>query len=106
MKFDSLSLVPFDNKLIDNCALTRAQVEWLNAYNAETREKIMPLLEFYPDVKKFLMEQTKPFSLYYRKDSDGVCRDYRDNAGIRSQSSKSAIILSSVIATCLGKFFF
>ena len=45
MGFETLTLVPFDRRLIDPDVLTREELGWLNAYHAEVRDKIEPLLE-------------------------------------------------------------
>lgn len=45
MSFETLTLVPFDRRLIDPDVLTREELGWLNAYHAEVRDKIEPLLE-------------------------------------------------------------
>ena len=40
---ETLTLVPFDRRLIDPALLTRDELAWLNAYHAEVRRKIAPL---------------------------------------------------------------
>ena len=45
MGFETLTLVPFDGRLIDPKLLTREELAWLNAYHAEVRVKIEPLLK-------------------------------------------------------------
>jgi len=45
MGFETLTLVPFDRRLIDPDVLTREEFAWLNAYHAEVRDKIEPLLK-------------------------------------------------------------
>ena len=42
--FETLTLVPFDSRLIDPSLLTRDELAWLNAYHAEVRRKIEKLL--------------------------------------------------------------
>lgn len=105
LKFDSLTLVPFDRKLIDICALTRLQLEWLNDYNKLIIEKVKPLLKDQ-NVIAYLLEETKPFSLYYKRDSDGVCRDLlASNAGMIFKSS-NLILTALSLAVCLKKLFY
>ena len=41
--FETLTLVPFDRRLIDPALFTRDELAWLNAYHAEVRRKIAPL---------------------------------------------------------------
>jgi Xaa-Pro aminopeptidase len=43
--FETLTLVPFDRRLIDTSMLTHEEKAWLDAYHAEVRRKIEPLLK-------------------------------------------------------------
>jgi Xaa-Pro aminopeptidase len=43
--FETLTLVPFDRRLIDPGLLTLDELAWLNAYHAEVRRKIEPRLK-------------------------------------------------------------
>jgi Xaa-Pro aminopeptidase len=43
--FETLTLVPFDRRLIDPVLLTRDELAWLNAYHAEVRRKIEKLMK-------------------------------------------------------------
>jgi Xaa-Pro aminopeptidase len=45
MGFETLTLVPFDRRLIDPGHLTHDELLWLNAYHAEVRRKLGPLLK-------------------------------------------------------------
>ncbi|MCZ4092161.1 aminopeptidase P family protein [Sinorhizobium psoraleae] len=42
--FDTLTYCPIDRRLVLPALLTDDELAWLNAYHAETREKLMPLL--------------------------------------------------------------
>ncbi|MCA1367561.1 aminopeptidase P family protein [Bradyrhizobium sp. BRP14] len=42
--FDTLTYCPIDRRLVVPALLTDDELAWLNAYHAETREKLMPLL--------------------------------------------------------------
>jgi Xaa-Pro aminopeptidase len=42
--FDTLTFCPIDRRLVLPALLTDDELDWLNAYHAETREKLMPLL--------------------------------------------------------------
>lgn len=44
MAFETLTLVPFDRRLIDPALLSSEEFRWLNAYHATVRERIEPLL--------------------------------------------------------------
>ncbi len=43
--FETLTLVPFDRRLIDPALLTSEELAWLNAYHAHVRRKIEPRLK-------------------------------------------------------------
>jgi Xaa-Pro aminopeptidase len=42
LEFEAITMVPFDNRLVDPELLTDDELEWLNDYHAEVREKISP----------------------------------------------------------------
>jgi Xaa-Pro aminopeptidase len=42
--FETLTFCPIDRRLILTALLTEEELAWLNAYHAETREKLLPLL--------------------------------------------------------------
>jgi Xaa-Pro aminopeptidase len=44
LRFDTLTYVPIDRRLIDITVLTDAERGWINAYHAECRDKIGPRL--------------------------------------------------------------
>jgi Xaa-Pro aminopeptidase len=58
MGFETLTLVPFDRRLIDPSLLTRDELAWLNAYHAEVRRRIGPLLKGRD--KAWLRQATAP----------------------------------------------
>jgi len=58
MGFETLTLVPFDRRLIDPSLLTRDELSWLNAYHAEVRRRIGPLLKGWD--KAWLSQATAP----------------------------------------------
>jgi Xaa-Pro aminopeptidase len=43
--FETLTLVPFDKRLIEAAALTEQELAWLNAYHTEVKRKLQPLLK-------------------------------------------------------------
>jgi Xaa-Pro aminopeptidase len=43
--FETLTLVPFDKRLIEAAALTAQELAWLNAYHTEVQRKLEPLLK-------------------------------------------------------------
>jgi Xaa-Pro aminopeptidase len=58
MGFETLTLVPFDRRLIDPKQLNRAERAWLNAYHARVRREIEPLL--VSDDRPWLRHATAP----------------------------------------------
>ncbi|MBO6657209.1 MAG: M24 family metallopeptidase [Pseudomonadales bacterium] len=42
--FETITFAPFDQRLIDESLLTPQELDWLNQYHSEVREKISPLL--------------------------------------------------------------
>ena len=56
MGFESLTLVPFDRRLIDTKLLLPFERDWLNAYHARVRREIEPLLR--SDDRPWLREAT------------------------------------------------
>ena len=42
--FETLTFCPIDRRLVMPALLTEEELAWLNAYHAETREKLMPLI--------------------------------------------------------------
>lgn len=45
LHFETLTLCPIDTRSIDFGLLTKAEVRWLNAYHADVREKLLPLVD-------------------------------------------------------------
>jgi len=45
LRFETLTWAPFDRRLIDGALLTRAEVEWINAYHAQVEAIVGPGLE-------------------------------------------------------------
>lgn len=60
LTFESLTLVPFDRRLIDASLLTDDEREWVNAYHARVRQFIGPMLD--PGAAGWLDEATSPIS--------------------------------------------
>ena len=49
-------MVPFDKKLIDISLLTDSEIDWINNYHLEVKEKISPFLE--GDALSWLVDST------------------------------------------------
>ena len=55
--FETISFAPIDLRLIDARLLGREELAWLNAYHAETRAKLTPLVD--PPTRRWLREATR-----------------------------------------------
>ncbi len=58
LAFETLNFVPIDRSLIDRAMLAGPEIEWLNAYHADCRVKMAPLLG--PDATAWLDQATTP----------------------------------------------
>jgi Xaa-Pro aminopeptidase len=58
--FETLTLVPFDRRLINTDMLTREELVFLDAYNARVREEIGPMVD--GETLRWLEAATEPFS--------------------------------------------
>ncbi|MEE1022310.1 MAG: aminopeptidase P family protein [Muribaculaceae bacterium] len=58
LKFDTMTLFPFDLRLLETSIMTDREIEWLNAYHAEVRSRLTPLLT--AEEAKWLEEKTRP----------------------------------------------
>lgn len=58
--FETLTLVPFDKRMIATELLTREEFDWLNAYHARVRDEVGPLLT--GDERAWLEAATSPFA--------------------------------------------
>lgn len=58
--FETLTYCPIDRRLVMTELLTREELQWLDAYHAETREKLMPFIDD-PAVKQWLEAATATF---------------------------------------------
>jgi len=56
--FETLTFVPIDTAPIDRALLTADEIVWLDAYHAEVREKIGPLVD--GETRLWLEEATRP----------------------------------------------
>ena len=45
LRFETLTLAPFDRRLIEPALLTRAEIEWLDAYHARVFAEVAPRLD-------------------------------------------------------------
>ena len=61
LSFETLTLVPYDRRLIDAAALTASQIAWIDDYHARVAAEIGPLIDD-PSVRAWLRQATKPLS--------------------------------------------
>ncbi len=59
-KFDTMTLFPFDTALMQTEIMTDAEIEWVNAYYAEVRRRLTPLLS--AEEAAWIEEKTAPIS--------------------------------------------
>lgn len=57
-KFEILTLFPFDLRLFDTAIMSDDEIEWLNKYHKEVRNRLTPRLN--EEGKKWLEEKTQP----------------------------------------------
>ena len=60
LEFETLTLCPIDTRCIEPGMLSRSDVDWLNAYHAVVRERLLPLVD--GDAKAWLLARTEPFA--------------------------------------------
>lgn len=57
LRFENITLCHFERTLMDTTLLTRPEIDWINQYHKEVREKLSPGLE--PEVRSWLEEKTR-----------------------------------------------
>jgi Xaa-Pro aminopeptidase len=57
-RFETLTLAPIDHRLIDRNFMTADETDWLDAYHAEVRETLSPLVA--KDARRWLADATAP----------------------------------------------
>jgi Xaa-Pro aminopeptidase len=60
LEFETLTLCPIDTRCIEPGMLDRRDVDWLNAYHALVRERLLPLVE--GEARDWLVRRTEPFA--------------------------------------------
>ncbi len=58
-KFETLTLFPFDRSLFDLSLMTEAEINWVDAYHATVRQRLMPHLSTDSE-RAWLTEKTEP----------------------------------------------
>lgn len=63
LKFETITLCPFERELIDEKLLTKSELEWLNEYHEMVYNKLFPYLN---DLEcTWLREKTSPITVYH-----------------------------------------
>ena len=60
LKFETLTLCPFDIRLFDTDIMTDEEIRWVNDYHAMVCERLLPLLD--APAQEWLIEKTRPIS--------------------------------------------
>ncbi len=60
LKFETLTLFPFDLRLFETEIMTDEEISWLNNYHSEVRRRLMPLLS--AEQQAWLEEKTQPLT--------------------------------------------
>ncbi len=58
LKFEPLTLVPYDHNLINKSQLTETEITWINNYHQQVGEKLLPLLD--AETAQWLKNQIRP----------------------------------------------
>ena len=61
LKFETLTLCPIDTRCLEPSLLTREELDWFDAYHAQVRERLSPLLA--GAALEWLLARTEPFSI-------------------------------------------
>lgn len=61
LSFETLTLCPFDRKLVDTTLLSDSDLRWLNNYHAMVAERLLPALDT-EEQRQWLIRQTAPIT--------------------------------------------
>jgi Xaa-Pro aminopeptidase len=61
LEFETITLVPFDKRLLMTSIMTVEEIDWLDAYHAQVREALSPELE--GEVMDWLIQATSPVTV-------------------------------------------
>uniref|UniRef100_K3WRL7 Peptidase M24 domain-containing protein n=1 Tax=Globisporangium ultimum (strain ATCC 200006 / CBS 805.95 / DAOM BR144) TaxID=431595 RepID=K3WRL7_GLOUD len=62
-EFETITMAPIQQKLIEKTLLDQGEADWLNAYHHKVHEKLKPLLESDAQAYAYLVRETAPLSL-------------------------------------------
>ena len=60
LKFDTMTLFPFDRNLMQTEIMTDSEIEWINSYHAEVRRRLVPHLT--KEEAEWIIGKTEPIS--------------------------------------------
>ncbi|XP_071955548.1 xaa-Pro aminopeptidase ApepP-like [Antedon mediterranea] len=89
MGFEPITLVPFEPKLINYNMLSIEQIEWLNEYNKQIEQKVLPKLS--AEAKRWVRVRTKPINAQ---------QIHRLNAGNTAPSINMGIMALAALFLC------
>ncbi|XP_055315123.1 xaa-Pro aminopeptidase 1-like [Sitodiplosis mosellana] len=61
-KFDDITMVPIQKKMINVDLLSESEIQWLNEYHAGVRNNVSPLLSDNSNILEWLERETQPIS--------------------------------------------
>jgi Xaa-Pro aminopeptidase len=61
LKFETLTLYPFDLKLFETSIMTDVEIKWVNDYHEEVRRRLMPYLDT-EEQRQWLIKNTQPLT--------------------------------------------
>jgi Xaa-Pro aminopeptidase len=62
-RLETITFCPIQKSLINFSLMSQKEINWLNAYHAEVREKLLPSMrEIFPEAVDDLIAQTEPYS--------------------------------------------
>ena len=58
--FETVTMTPISAKLINRSMLTPTEIQWLNEYHANVRQKLLPgIRQYYPETEAWLIAETE-----------------------------------------------
>jgi Xaa-Pro aminopeptidase len=61
-RFETITYCPIQLSLLDRALLTPTEIDWINRYHREVRERLTPLMvERFPEAMDYLNQQTEEF---------------------------------------------
>jgi Xaa-Pro aminopeptidase len=62
--FETVTMTPIKTDLINVEQLNDNEINWMNNYHTQVREKLIPLMkEFFPETVDYLLKETQPIGM-------------------------------------------